>query len=153
MVGKVYKIVEATTNDVYIGSTFATLKCRMSQHRNSTNKTSTLAWMNDKPHSDFKMILIREYDTDDRKTLHAYEQLWINKLKPTINERLAFDPLVGRCSHAKDRRYCLLCFGSRICSHDKHPRACKECSPVTCEKCLKTYTQNSIKQHMKICKA
>ena len=97
MIGRIYKIIHTQSNLVYVGSTFNELKYRFQQHKGSFKQ-----WLNDN-HSEitifpyfkehgidqFRMVLIKEYDVDDRAHLRAYEQLWINKLK-SINKNNPF---------------------------------------------------------------
>jgi hypothetical protein len=96
-IGRVYKIVVGESNDVYIGSTFNELRHRFANHKNDYKK-----YLNDKHHKisvydlfdrygidNCKMILIKEYECCDDKHLKAYEQLWINKLRP-INKNNPF---------------------------------------------------------------
>jgi uncharacterized UPF0160 family protein len=96
-IGNIYKIIHTQSNIVYVGSTFNEIRTRFSQHKSSYSK-----WLNGK-HSDisiypyfkefgieqFKMILIKSYEVSDRAQLQAYEQLWINWLKP-INKNGLF---------------------------------------------------------------
>lgn len=71
--GKIYKIIHARSNFVYVGSTFNTLNKRFGQH-----KSQLLRGLDSR---EYKIILIKEYKVIDKNHLEAYEQLWINKLK------------------------------------------------------------------------
>ena len=96
-IGKVYKIICTQSNDIYIGSTFNTLRDRFRRHKNHYNdylnnkghKLSIMDYFSKYTVDNFKIVLIKEYKVIDRKHLEAYEQLWINKLKP-INTQSAF---------------------------------------------------------------
>jgi len=102
-IGKVYKIICTQSNDIYIGSTFNTLRDRWRDHKNryqqyKKNKNRTMSIHNyfDKYGIDnFKIILIKEYEVIDRNHLETKEQLWLNKLK-NINIQSAFNPF-RRC--------------------------------------------------------
>jgi hypothetical protein len=91
MIGRIYRIIHTESDLCYIGSTSSELRFRWQGHRNGYS-----SWVNGKtspcsiyPHfkehviEKFRMILIKEYDVEDRKQLLAYEQLWINKFRKT----------------------------------------------------------------------
>lgn len=95
--GKVYKIICSQTNDVYVGSTFNELRIRLRQHKyqfkqwvdEKSNEVSIYPYFETHGIENFKIILIKEYKVVDKDHLHAYEQLWINKLNP-INKNNPF---------------------------------------------------------------
>jgi group I intron endonuclease len=99
-IGKVYKIICSQSNDVYIGSTFNTLRDRWMDHKNryrvyQKNKSRNMSihtYFDKYGIDNFKIILIKEYEVVDRKHLESKEQLWINKLK-NINIQSAFNPM------------------------------------------------------------
>lgn len=95
--GRVYKIVCSQSNDVYVGSTFNTIASRWCGH-----KSDFMKWQNERSRKvsifplfakygidAFKIILIKEYEVEDKEHLHAYEQLWINKTN-CVNEKNPF---------------------------------------------------------------
>jgi len=105
-IGRVYKIINRLTTDIYIGSTFSTLNERWREHKNKFNY-----WLNNKTKNkcsifdnfkkygihNHKIILIKEYlcykeDIKDYKHLRSKEQLWINKMN-CINKYSSFNPL------------------------------------------------------------
>lgn len=98
-IGRVYKIVSALSDDIYIGSTFNKIHYRFRQHKNDFKK-----WNNDECSKcvffplfkkygvkNFKIILIKEYEVIDRKHLLSKQQIWINKLKKNINKNNPFE--------------------------------------------------------------
>ena len=106
--GRVYKIINRFDNQIYIGSTFNSLKQRWNIHKYDYKK-----WLNDIRRKkcycssfdlfnkygieNFKICLIKEYicvrtSIYDLKHLHSKEQLWINKTK-NINSICSFNPL------------------------------------------------------------
>ena len=97
--GKVYKIICTQSDDVYIGSTFNTLRDRWMAHKNrykqyqkNNSRNMSIHTYFDKYGIDnFKIILIKEYEVIDRNHLETKEQLWLNKLK-NINTQSAFNP-------------------------------------------------------------
>lgn len=88
--GKVYKIISSLGNEVYIGSTFNTTRCRFQQHKEnhrSSRKKCAVSEMFDKyGFENCRIILIKEYMVVDRRHLEVYETLWIKKLR-SINKR------------------------------------------------------------------
>lgn len=84
--GKIYKIVDNTNNNVYIGSTCKSLKRRLSGHvgdykkfikGNRENTTSFDIIKND----DYDIILIDNYSCDYKDELLARERYWCKKIK------------------------------------------------------------------------
>ena len=88
MLGRVYKIVDSQSDDVYVGSTFRELSVRFGKHT-AGSPTAIGKLMKEHGRSRYSIILIREYQVADKYQLHAYEQLWINKTK-CINKQSAF---------------------------------------------------------------
>ncbi len=91
MIGKIYRIIHKWLNlDPYIGGTLSSLKRRMSSHIGSfkkwienekkSNKISIYPLFEQYGFENFSIVLIKEYEVVDETHLHAYEQLWINKL-------------------------------------------------------------------------
>ncbi len=105
--GTVYKIIcNLEHNFCYIGSTYNELRHRFQEH-----KRNYKSWLNGKARKcscfdyfqkygieNFTIIKIKEYvcyrsHKLDKKHLHAYETLWINKTKRCCNKCPAFQPL------------------------------------------------------------
>jgi len=88
VLGKIYKIVVAQSNDIYIGSTFDDLAQRFKRHKKQyklwkegkTNGCGSFDLFDKYGIDNCKTLLIKEYDVVDRKHLQMYEQLWINRL-------------------------------------------------------------------------
>ena len=83
--GKIYKIVDNTNNNVYIGSTCKTLKQRLSGHASHYKRylkgkynyvTSFDIFKND----DYDIILIESFPCDYKDELLARERYWTNKV-------------------------------------------------------------------------
>lgn len=99
MIGRIYRIVHLESELCYIGSTTNELRWRWQGHTSSYKQ-----WLNNKaaevaiyPYfkqfglDKFKMILVKEYEVEDRKHLQAYETLWIAKFrKVAINKNNGF---------------------------------------------------------------
>ena len=105
--GKIYKIICTVNSEfVYIGSTFQKLNLRWLNHKNKYKKylqngirnMSTYKFYDKYGIQSFRIMLIKEYKVcrnsqRDNSHLRAYEQLWINKTKKTVNLKSAFNPL------------------------------------------------------------
>jgi len=97
MIGRVYKIIVNCSNDIYIGSTLQECRARWQEHkdlyntykRNKARKVVVYDLFEKYGVENCKTILIKEYEVVDKNHLHAYETLWINKLKP-INKQSPF---------------------------------------------------------------
>lgn len=87
--GKIYKIVNNVTDDIYIGSTSKkTLAQRMSLHRFCVNKHPNLKiykCMNEIGVENFKIILLESFPCETKDELRAREDKWICDMKPTLN--------------------------------------------------------------------
>lgn len=91
MIGRVYKIIVNCSNECYVGSTIQECRARWQEHKNNYSKwkngykkciCSSFELFDKYDIENCKIILIKEYEVCDRTHLQAYEQIWINKLKP-----------------------------------------------------------------------
>ena len=86
--GKIYKIVDYTNDNIYVGSTAEpTLARRMCKHKASYN-----CWLNPNvkqghmrsfdiiKNGDFKIILLESYPCESKDQLCAREQYWMDRL-------------------------------------------------------------------------
>ena len=85
--------------DSYIGSTLMNLTDRMHFHMLFSK------WWK----SDMYVTVMKNIECDS-KTMRAYEQLYINKYKPTINKNNAFSPYL-KCCHNHSLLHCPICCG------------------------------------------
>lgn len=93
-IGKIYKIFSSLSSEIYIGSTFSSLKDRWYSHRSSYNtykkngqhKLSVHDIFDKYNIKNFQIMLIKEYEVCDKNHLEAFEQLWINKSQNCINK-------------------------------------------------------------------
>jgi hypothetical protein len=81
--GKIYKIVDNTNGDVYIGSTIQTLKERMISHKHNKNCSS----INIIKNGDYNIILVENYPCNSKKELETRERYYIEN-NECINERI-----------------------------------------------------------------
>jgi hypothetical protein len=116
--GIVYKIIcNLDSNFVYIGSTFNELRHRFQEHKNQYrfwinkkgNKCSCFDYFQKYGINNFSIIKIKEYicyrsHKLDKKHLHAYEQLWINKTR-CCNKLPSFNPLRREKRKENDEKY------------------------------------------------
>ena len=90
--GRIYKIINQDSSVCYIGSTFHTLNHRFSVHikdskyENRKMRCTIQKIFREQGAENFKIILLKQYNVEDKKHLEAYEQLWINKMN-CINKR------------------------------------------------------------------
>ena len=92
---RIYKIIHNQSNLVYVSSTFNILRQRWAVHKADYKNGMNLSiypYFKKYGIENFKIILIKEYQVEDRAHMQAYEQLWINKLKP-INKKCALNLL------------------------------------------------------------
>ena len=83
--GKIYKIVDNTNDNIYIGSTCNTLKDRMYQHKTKKNTCSSKIIIEN---GNYDIILIENYSCNDKNELHARERYWIDNTENCINKQL-----------------------------------------------------------------
>lgn len=88
--GKIYKLIDNTNNNIYIGSTIQTLKKRLNCHikhnnNNSSNLCSGLIIKN----GDYQIILIEDYPCNNKRELEFREQYYIDNNK-CINIKNAY---------------------------------------------------------------
>lgn len=87
--GKIYKIVNEISSDIYIGSTCACLNTRIAQHRYMSKKYPDLLFykfvFNNNGWLNFRIILIEDYPCKKKEELLMREQYYKDSLKPTLN--------------------------------------------------------------------
>ena len=74
--GKIYKIVDNTNTNIYIGSTTQTLKERLSKHKNNLNCRSREIINN----GDYDIVLIENYPCESKKELETRERYFIESM-------------------------------------------------------------------------
>jgi hypothetical protein len=89
--GKIYKIVDYTNNNVYIGSTCKTLNRRLQYHlsdykRYLINKDRYLSSFEILKNNDYKIELIELYPCNDKNELLIKERYWTNQEINCINK-------------------------------------------------------------------
>ena len=103
--GKVYKILNTITDDVYVGSTCQSLSKRMANHRGSINSNSKghrqlYEKMKKLGVGNFYIELIEECPCDNIEQLNAAEGKYIRELS-TLNQRVEGR---SRTQYEKDRK-------------------------------------------------
>jgi molecular chaperone DnaK (HSP70) len=82
--GKIYKLVDNTTDEVYIGSTTQPLYKRKWGHETSykrylNGKTNFVTSFNLIKNQDYRIVLIENYPCLDKSQLHERERYWIKQ--------------------------------------------------------------------------
>ena len=83
--GKIYKIVDNTNGNIYIGSTIETLKERLRKHIQKKDCACKNIFEND----DYKIELIKDYPCESEEELNIEEQKYINEID-CINKNRAY---------------------------------------------------------------
>ena len=71
--GKIYKILDNTNNNIYIGSTIQTLENRLRIHKNLTCSSKEII-----KNGDYSIILIEDYPCETDEELRKREQFYMN---------------------------------------------------------------------------
>ena len=95
--GKIYKIIDESNGDLYIGSTLQSLKDRFETHQlfygpNKYNKIK----------SNCKISLIEEYPCNNKRELEKREQYWMDR-NDCINKTRAFRDIEFHKEEARKR--------------------------------------------------
>lgn len=86
--GKVYKIINSQTDDVYVGSTYLTLAERMIQHYKDSKKgngSKLHHLMNQIGFEHFTIVLLEAYPCGNKEELVKREEFYRQQLQPTLN--------------------------------------------------------------------
>lgn len=87
--GKIYKIVDNTNGNIYIGSTCEKyLSRRLQGHRDQKKCVSSCIINN----NDYHIELIENWKCNSKDELHKREQYWMDKLE-CVNKNRAHNPL------------------------------------------------------------
>ena len=93
--GKIYKIIDNTNGNIYIGSTTKTLEERLRKHKSDSNCVSRNIIKN----NDFKIELIENYPCENKKQLLERERYYIEN-NECINKKIP-----GRTSYEYRKIY------------------------------------------------
>jgi hypothetical protein len=166
--GKVYKLIDATSDKFYVGSTCSTLAHRLGEHKSKAKKTPLPVhrFFNDIGWNNVRIILIESVAAQTKDQLRMREQHHMDLLKPELNRCAAYVNCPhGRqhslckecggasiCLHNRIKSTCKECGGSQICSHQKTKSQCKECigKKYYCSDCEQTFASlHSLTRHKK----
>ena len=89
--GKIYKILNSETDDVYVGSTTQKLSKRMTNHRTNAKKGVThflYQKMREIGGDKFYIELVEKYPCNSLEQLNKREGEWIREMA-TLNEKVA----------------------------------------------------------------
>ncbi len=162
---KVYKLVNAIDNKIYIGSTSQPLCRRLSKHKSDAKKNphfvhrhfNIIGW------DTVRIILIENVECSNKEQLIMREQHYIDLLNPSLNKQSAYVYCphgkehnrcvdcggASICEHKRVKSTCKMCGGSQICEHNSRKAQCKICLPVNCIYCDFTTSKGDFKTHTK----
>jgi hypothetical protein len=123
--GKVYKLIDATSDKFYVGSTCSTLAHRLGEHKSKAKKTPLPVhrFFNDIGWNNVRIILIESVAAQTKDQLRMREQHHMDLLKPELNRCAAY----VNCPHGRQHSLCKECGGASICLHNRIKSTCKEC--------------------------
>ena len=92
--GKIYKIYNTITDDIYIGATTRPLNDRLAEHRRAgkapdKQPSKLYIYMYEHGANNFKIELLENYNCNSRQELHTKEGEYIQSLTPFLNMRIA----------------------------------------------------------------
>jgi hypothetical protein len=106
MNGKIYKLIDLTTNSIYIGSTLSDLRLRLSQHKSNykrylRNNKFYLTAFEILKNNNYTITLLEEVNVNSREELFKKEREYIERLEcvnnntpsRTRDEKLEYDRL------------------------------------------------------------
>lgn len=91
--GKIYKITNDVTNDIYIGSTCRTLNVRLTNHKAKArlllSDSKMYITMREIGTEHFEIELIEDYPCNSKSELLQREDYYITEIKPSLNTKNA----------------------------------------------------------------
>jgi GIY-YIG catalytic domain len=86
--GKIYKITSPQTDKIYIGSTCANLKYRLSAHNTEYKNGTTITAKDILQFDDHKIELIEDYPCNEKYDLHLRERYHIEQNKDVVVNKM-----------------------------------------------------------------
>jgi hypothetical protein len=152
-IGNVYKIICSVSDDVYVGSTFSTLRNRWTEHKkqykkymngNNRGKTAIYPYFEKYGMDKFKIIKIKEYECVDKNHLESKEQLWISKSRcVNTNNTIRINKMSNKFYRENNKEKLIL-----YRENNKEKVAKHKAEIYTCE-CGKTLTRGHKARHEK----
>ena len=108
--GKIYKLVDYTNGNIYIGSTCQTLSRRKSKHKADSKRYDTYDTRNKvirySSHSiiennNYNILLIESYPCNNKDELRMREQYWIDSME-CINSQRAYNSKEYKTEYNKE---------------------------------------------------
>ena len=125
---KIYKLVNNSDSEIYVGSTCLPLSKRKSTHKDAARKYPTrhvYEHLNQIGWNNVRIIQIETVNAETKDQLLMREQHYIDTLNPSLNKLAAFVP---ECPHGKEKKSeCKDCGGTSICWHNRRKSECKDC--------------------------
>lgn len=89
--GKIYKIIDNTNNNVYVGSTCKNLSSRLADHRTSYKRylkgaIRYITSFDVIKNNDYDIVLIEKCPCDDKDELHKRERFYIENTPNCVNK-------------------------------------------------------------------
>lgn len=151
---KLYKITSTLTDEMYVDTTVLDFTIEMAllyrqaleRKERGKNLNGLQTLMMERGTEHLKIELIEELNSESKPEKTAKYEATL-ALNPRLNKVVVSG--LKRCTHGKATAFCRDCSGSVFCQHDRQKRACRECTPVYCEVCERTYAPSSYKTHIK----
>lgn len=89
--GKIYRLVNTVDDEQYIGSTCTSLAKRLYKHKQSAKLSGNryvYQHLNNIGWDSVRIILIEEYECENKMELERRERYWIEELKASLNQRI-----------------------------------------------------------------
>ena len=92
--GKIYKLYNTITDDIYIGATTRLLRVRLTEHRRARHnikyqQCKLYIYFNEHGAEHFKIELLENYNCNSKAELATKEGEYIRALSPALNTRIA----------------------------------------------------------------
>lgn len=103
--GKIYKLVNNVDDEFYVGSTCLPLAKRIYNHKNEARHTPRPVHMhmNDIGWDNVSIVLVEEYECNNKMELERRERYWIETLKPSLNKVVPTRTTKEWCAENRDR--------------------------------------------------
>tara|TARA_R110002096_G_scaffold25101_6_gene78850 strand:+ start:1806 stop:2237 length:432 start_codon:yes stop_codon:yes gene_type:complete len=114
--GKIYKIVDNTNGNIYIGSTAEKRLCRRLQKHKAYYKSYFMGQSKTKTacfkiidNGDYRIELIETFPCDNIDELHKREQYWLDNIDCININRATTNPDIKKCSNENNKKWRAYC--------------------------------------------
>ena len=101
---KIYKLVNDVDDEIYVGSTCMPLRKRLNSHRRCARSKPRLPaydHLDEIGWDNVHIVLLKEYNLENKEEILAKERHWYDKLKPELNR---YRPRVSQEERVEERR-------------------------------------------------